>query len=61
MAGLTKMHTQAEWPLENLIISEDSLYDVGCKCTHRSRFSLEIAQAEIDIQVRQKVDVRQDE
>ena len=61
MAGLTKMHTRAEWSLENLTISEDSLYDVGCKCTYRSCFSLEIAQAEIDIQVRQKVGVKQDE
>lgn len=61
MAGLTKMHSQAEWSLENLVISEDSLSDVGCKCTHRSSFSLEIARAEIDIQVRQKVGARQDE
>lgn len=61
MAGLTKMHSQAEWSLENLVISEDSLSDVGCKCTHRSSSSLGIAQAEIDIQVRLKVGARQDE
>lgn len=60
MAGLTKTHTQAEWSLENLTINEDSLCDVGCKYTHWSCFDLEIAQAEIDIQVRQKVRVRQD-